>query len=106
MSYSVKVLSNNSNYDIEDIASNLNNLNKIKHSAISDDLVTLSVPAKLQKRVISVNGHGELTMAPDKVKLVVIIKSIKDKLEEAKHSVHRRFEYIFQTLRKNKVNVI
>ena len=87
MSYSVKILSNNSNNDIENITSNLNNINNIKHTAINDDLVTLSVPGKQQKRFISVNGHGELTMAPDKVKLVIIIKSIKEKIEDAKGSL-------------------
>jgi hypothetical protein len=84
MSYSVKILTNNSNNDIENITSNFNNLNNIKHTIINEDLVTLSVPSKQQKRIISVNGHGELSMAPDKVKLVVIIKSIKEKIEDAK----------------------
>lgn len=84
MSYSVKILTNNSNNDIENISSNFNNLNNIKHTIINEDLVTLSVPSKQQKRIISVNGYGELSMAPDKVKLVVIIKSIKEKIEDAK----------------------
>ena len=104
MSYSVKILANNSNA-IEDIQNNLQNFANVKKTVINDELVTLSVPAKNQKRIISVHGHGELTMAPDKVKLVVIIKSTKEKIEDAKQSVHRRFEYIYQTLRKNKVHV-
>ena len=106
MSYSVKILSSNHDHQMEHLNTHLHNMSNIKQSPINDELVTVSVPAKNQKRVISVNGHGELSMPPDKVKLVVTIKSTKENIEDAKQSVHRRFEYIYQTMRKNKVHVI
>lgn len=58
------------------------------------------------RRQITVNGSAELSLPPDQVKLKISIKSEKPGLEEAKQSVHRRFEYIFQTLKKHKVQVI
>ena len=57
-------------------------------------------------RVISVSGQSEQSLPPDRVKLLVVIKSVKDNLNEARHSVDRRFDYVFQTLRKHRVPVI
>ena len=58
-----------------------------------------------QTRTITVCATGEFTLPPDKVRLTLSIKSSKEQIEEAKQSVQRRFEYIFQTLRKNKIKV-
>lgn len=82
------------------------NVGNIKTPSVHNgELVTVSIPAKHQKRVISVNGSAEMSLPPNKVKLVVIIKSVKEKIDDAKQSVHRRFEYIYQTLRKNRISV-
>lgn len=59
----------------------------------------------IKQRQITVTGTGELKMPPDQVKLVVIISSAKQSVAEAKASVHRRFEYVYQTMRKHRVNV-
>ena len=60
---------------------------------------------KESKRTISIMGTGEFTLPPDKVKLTILIKSIKDHIDEAKLSVHRRFEYVFQTMKKHRIKV-
>ncbi len=66
---------------------------------------TSKLMARSQSRTITVCATGEFTLPPDKVRLTLSIKSSKELIEEAKLSVQRRFEYIFQTLRKNKVKV-
>ena len=60
---------------------------------------------KESKRTISIMGTGEFTLPPDKVKLTIIIRSVKDHIDEAKLSVHRRFEYVFQTMKKHRIKV-
>ena len=71
----------------------------------NDQLSTIVFADKNSKRTVSVSATGEFSLPPDKVKLLVLIKSSKETVEEAKHSVYRRFEYIYQTLRKNKIKV-
>ena len=58
-----------------------------------------------EPRTLSVIGSGEFSLPPDRIKLKVAIKSQKEELAEAKHSVHRRFEYVYQTLRKFQIKV-
>ena len=58
------------------------------------------------KRSISVNAAGEFSLPPDKVKLTVVIKSIKENINDAKQSVIRRYDYVYQTLRKNRIKVL
>lgn len=58
------------------------------------------------KRTVTVNGTGEIKMPPNEIKLVVVIISCKANIEEAKSSVQRRYEYVYQTMRKYKINVL
>lgn len=58
------------------------------------------------KRTVTVNGTGEIKMPPNEIKLVIVITSCKTNIEEAKSSVQRRYEYVYQTMRKYKINVI
>lgn len=37
--------------------------------------------------------------------MIVIITSVKDNIDEAKNSVYRRFEYVYQSIRKMRVPV-
>lgn len=61
-------------------------------------------PKQQQQRLLTVNGTGELKMPPDQVKLVIVVSNIKANIHEAKSSVHKRYEYIYQTLRKHRIN--
>ncbi|CAF1015181.1 unnamed protein product [Brachionus calyciflorus] len=56
------------------------------------------------KRKITVNGTGEIKLPPNEIKLLVVISSTKLNIEEAKSSVQRRYEYVYQTMRKYKIN--
>ncbi|RNA30302.1 interleukin-1 receptor-associated kinase 1-binding 1 [Brachionus plicatilis] len=56
------------------------------------------------KRTVTVNGTGEIKMPPNEIKLVIVITSCKTNIEEAKSSVQRRYEYVYQTMRKYKIN--
>lgn len=58
------------------------------------------------KRTVTVNGTGIIKMPPNEIKLVIEIISCKSNIEEAKSSVERRYEYVYQTMRKYKINVI
>lgn len=44
-------------------------------------------------------------MPPDIVQLSLSIRNTKDELANAKESVERRYEYIFQTLKKYRIKV-
>ena len=59
-----------------------------------------------QKRTVTVNGTGEIKLPPNEIKLTIVISSCKPDKDEAKASVHRRYEYVYQTLRKYKITVI
>ncbi len=76
-----------------------------KDILLNDNRIKLVHNNNQQQSIIKVNGHGEVSMTPDKVKLMIIINSYKDDIQAAKNSVNRRFEYIFQTLRKHKISV-
>lgn len=58
------------------------------------------------KPTVTVNGTGEIKLPPNEIKLTIVISSCKPNIEEAKASVHRRYEYVYQTLRKYKISVI
>lgn len=58
---------------------------------------------KFQNRTISVNASGSFTMSPDMIKLSLTIKNTKELLSDAKESVERRYEYIFQTLKRYRI---
>ncbi len=66
---------------------------------------SLKLMNKQPQRTITVCATGEFALPPDRFRLTLSIKSSKEQVEEAKQSVNRRFEYVFQTLRKNKVKV-
>lgn len=57
------------------------------------------------KRTVTVLGTGELKLPPDQVKLLIVISNSKPNLDEAKSSVQRRYEYVYQTLRKHRIAV-
>lgn len=75
--------------------------------AIEPPMKVVMMPSTSQKptRLMTVNATGELKMPPDQVRLVVVISSLKANLSEAKASVHKRFEYAYQTLRKHRISV-
>lgn len=50
-------------------------------------------------RELTVSGIGEMCLPPDRVKLNLIVVSVKSNIQEAKESVKRRMDYIDQTLR-------
>jgi uncharacterized protein YggE len=58
---------------------------------------------KESKRLITVSANGEFSLPPDKIKLVLTIRSLKPNIDEAKHSVFRRLDYVQQTLKNNSV---
>ena len=66
---------------------------------------TRGIDESSKQRTISVSATGELSVPPDRVKLSLRVRSSKESADEAKQSVHRRFEYIVQTLKKNHVKV-
>ena len=55
------------------------------------------------RRNVTVSGMGEFSLPPDRVKLIVVISSIKSSVNEAKTSVIRRLKYIEQTFRNHGV---
>lgn len=64
------------------------------------------VPPNANKtRLITVNGAGELKMPPDQVRFIVVITSLKPNVGEAKASVKRRSDYVYQMLRRHGLNV-
>ena len=75
----------------QEISHNHNNLSKIM--------------TKLPPRIITVAATGEFALPPDRVRLTLTIQSSKEVIEEAKQSVHRRFDYITQALKKNRIKV-
>ena len=52
------------------------------------------------------NKKGSFTMSPDMIKLSLTIKNTKELLSDAKESVERRYEYIFQTLKRYRIKVL
>ncbi len=74
---------------------------------LNDQLTTsaLMFSNKDSKRTISCTASGEFSLPPDKCKLTLIIKSLKSNIDEAKHSVGRRLDYIQQTLKNNSIKV-
>lgn len=66
--------------------------------------IIISQPKQQQQRLITVNGTGELKMPPDQVKLAIVVSNVKPNIHEAKASVHKRYEYIYQTLLKHRIN--
>jgi len=65
----------------------------------SDNIATLMFSDKEAKRLITVSASGEFSLPPDRVKLTVLIRSLKNTIDEAKQSAARRFEYVQQNLR-------
>ena len=76
-----------------------------KSVPLNNQVTNLLISDKKPKRSINVSGHGELSLPPDKAKLIILIRSVKENINEAKNSVNRRFEYIYQTLKKYRVPV-
>lgn len=60
---------------------------------------------KLIERQIQVSAVGEVTLPPDRCRLVVKIVSQKNNVDEAKSSVTRRLEYVLQTLYNHAIKV-
>jgi hypothetical protein len=76
-----------------------------KHIPLNNNQTNLILSDRKPKRSINVSGHGELSLPPDRAKLIIIIKSVKEQIIDAKNSVNRRYEYIYQTIRKHKIPV-
>ena len=66
-------------------------------------IISGSSSSKDIRRTLTVCGTGQVSMPPDQVRLVIVVASSKASLEEARASVHRRYEYIHQTLKKHRV---
>ena len=54
---------------------------------------------------IRVCACGELSLPPDRCKVLINVSSRKDKVEDAKNSVSRRVDYIIQTLHNHHLKV-
>ena len=80
-------------------------VHKIKSSEQANFNYVPQPQANKPSRLITIIGTGEQTLPPDRVQLRIITKSVKSNVEEAKSSVERRYHYIYQTLRKYKINV-
>ena len=59
----------------------------------------------LQGNEIQVSSNGEISLQPDKCKLMITVHSKKETAQDAKNSVSRRLEYILQTLNNYQVKV-
>ncbi len=72
---------------------------------INEQLATSAImfSDKESKRTITVSASGEFSLPPDKIKLIMMIKSLKSNIDEAKYSVARRLDYVQQTLKNNSV---
>jgi uncharacterized protein YggE len=90
-----------STYSLQPMA----NLNRMIEQQPRTQIVLPPSSNANKTRLITVNGAGELKMPPDQVKLVVVITNIKPNVNEAKASVKRRSEYVYQTLRRHGLNV-
>lgn len=90
-----------STYSIQPMA----NINRMIEQTPKIIIATPPQHQQPQQRLITVNGTGELKVSPDQVKFVVRVSSQKSSVHEAKASVHKRHEYIYQTLRKHRINV-
>ena len=93
-----------STYSLQPMA-NLNRLVEERQNQPTQIIMPNMTNNQKHQRLITVNGTGELRMPPDQVRLVVLITSVKANVNEAKNSVQRRFEYVYQTIRKYRVNV-
>lgn len=76
-----------------------------KHIPLNNNQTNLILSDRKPKRSINVSGHGELSLPPDRARLIIIIKSAKEHITDAKNSVNRRYDYIYQTLRKYRIPV-
>jgi uncharacterized protein YggE len=88
---------------ISSVQFNPKTLNPVSHVNLNqnDQVAALMFADKDTKRLITVSANGEFSLPPDKVKMTVIIRSLKNTIEEAKHSVARRLEYVHQTLKNS-----
>lgn len=93
---------------ISSVQYNPNTLNPIRQPSVltpNEQVSALMFADKSSNRTVTVYATGEFSLPPDKVKLTVIVKSVKNTIEDAKHSTARRVEYILQTLRNNSIKV-
>jgi hypothetical protein len=87
-------LTPNSEAEILDlILNNLYNSSKSKNKEENNNL-------KREQRSLTTCGDAEFGLPPDQVKLIVLISSVKQNLDDAKSSVQKRFDYVFQTMKK------
>ncbi|XP_064595138.1 interleukin-1 receptor-associated kinase 1-binding protein 1-like [Liolophura sinensis] len=56
-----------------------------------------------KEREIQVWATGEMSLKPDRCRLCIKVTSTKDSIDEAKTSVSRRVDYVFQTLHNHGV---
>lgn len=105
--YAVPVDGSKSAYSFQPMA----NINRVVERAMEPKIFVLNGngggggAGANKQRLMTVSGTGEVRMPPDRVKLVVIVSNTKENINEAKESVHKRQEYIYQTLRKHRVDV-
>ena len=57
------------------------------------------------ERQIKVTSIGELSLPPDRCKVLYTVRSAKEQVQDVKNSVTRRVDYIIQTLVNHQVRV-
>jgi len=70
----------------------------------SENLVPLT-NAKISDRHITVTSVGEVSLPPDRCRIVLRIKSLKDDIQDVKNSITRRMDYVIQTLHNHNLKV-
>ncbi|EDO32163.1 predicted protein [Nematostella vectensis] len=58
---------------------------------------------KQDRKDIQITESAELSLAPDKARVLILCSSCKESVEEVKTSVNRRVEYILQTLKSYRI---
>lgn len=57
------------------------------------------------ERQIKVTAIGELSLIPDRCKVLYTLHSAKEQVQDVKNSVTRRMDYVIQTLMNHQVRV-
>ena len=68
------------------------------------DMETTKMSSHFQRELI-VLAMGELSLTPDRCKVIYSLRSMKEQVQEVKNSVTRRLDYIIQTLLNHQVRV-
>ena len=72
----------------------------------TDDIMISNNSNEKSDRLIKVTAVGEVSLPPDRCRVVVRIHSQKDNVQDVKNSIQRRLDYVLQTFQNHNVKVM